>query len=50
LALSAQSEEENPLSVFLYALKAPETKKQYPRRLKVKQLSLILINSENNMQ
>jgi hypothetical protein len=35
LALSTQYEEENPLSVFLYALKAPETKRQYPRRLKV---------------
>jgi hypothetical protein len=37
LALSAQydEEEDHPLSVFLYALKAPETKRQYPRRLKV---------------
>jgi hypothetical protein len=26
---------EDPLSVFLYALKAPESKRQYPRRLKV---------------
>lgn len=26
---------EDPISVFLYALKAPETKRQYPRRLKV---------------
>lgn len=33
LALSAQYED--PLSIFLYALKAPETKRQYPRRLKV---------------
>ena len=33
LALSAQYED--PLSVFLYALKAPETKRQYQRRLKV---------------
>ncbi|MDP8941019.1 MAG: hypothetical protein M3M84_00580 [Thermoproteota archaeon] len=33
MALSAQYED--PLSVFLYALKAPETKRQYPRRLKV---------------
>jgi hypothetical protein len=33
LVLSAQYED--PLSVFLYALKAPETKRQYPRRLKV---------------
>jgi hypothetical protein len=37
LALSTQYKEEecHPLSVFLYALKAPETKRQYPRRLKV---------------
>jgi hypothetical protein len=28
-------EEDNPLSVFLFALKAPETKRQYPRRAKV---------------
>lgn len=28
-------EAEDPISVFLYALKAPETKRQYPRRLKV---------------
>jgi hypothetical protein len=37
LVLSAQYDEEegHPLSVFLYALKAPETKRQYPRRLKV---------------
>lgn len=27
--------EEDPISLFLYALKAPETKRQYPRRLKV---------------
>jgi hypothetical protein len=27
--------EQDPLSVFLYALKAPETKRQYPQRLKV---------------
>jgi hypothetical protein len=25
----------NPLSQFLYALKAPETKRQWPNRLKV---------------
>lgn len=36
MALSTQYEEEShPLSVFLYALKAPETRRQYPRRLKV---------------
>jgi hypothetical protein len=29
------SNQEDPLSVFLYALKAPETKRQYPRRAKV---------------
>jgi hypothetical protein len=28
-------EDDNPLSVFLFALKAPETKRQYPRRAKV---------------
>lgn len=27
--------EENPLEIFLYALRAPESKRQYPRRLKV---------------
>jgi hypothetical protein len=27
--------ENNPLSVFLYALRAPETRRQYPRRVKV---------------
>ena len=26
---------ENPLAMFLYALKAPESKRQYPKRLKV---------------
>ena len=29
------SNQEDPLSVFMYALKAPETKRQYPRRAKV---------------
>jgi hypothetical protein len=29
------AEEEDPLSVFMYALKAPETRRQYPRRAKV---------------
>ncbi len=28
-------DEENPLEMFLYALRAPESKRQYPRRLKV---------------
>ena len=30
-----QEEYQDPLSVFMYALKAPETKRQWPRRLKV---------------
>ena len=28
-------EEQNPIAVFSYALKAPETKRQYPRRFKM---------------
>jgi hypothetical protein len=28
-------DQENPLSMFMYALKAPESKRQYPKRLKV---------------
>jgi hypothetical protein len=28
-------EYQDPLSVFMYALKAPETRRQWPRRLKV---------------
>jgi hypothetical protein len=31
----AVTEEQDPLDMFLYALKAPETKRQYPRRFKV---------------
>jgi hypothetical protein len=27
--------QENPLAMFMYALKAPESKRQYPKRLKV---------------
>ena len=27
--------EENPIQIFLYAQRAPESKRQYPRRLKV---------------
>jgi hypothetical protein len=30
-----QEEYQDPLSFFIYALKAPETKRQWPRRLKV---------------
>ena len=28
-------DQENPLEMFMYALKAPESKRQYPKRLKV---------------
>ena len=28
-------DQENPLAMFMYALKAPESKRQYPKRLKV---------------
>jgi hypothetical protein len=34
-ATQYREEEQDPMSVFLYALKAPETKRQYPRRLKI---------------
>ena len=30
-----EEEQQDPMTVFLYALKAPETKRQWPRRLKV---------------
>jgi integrase len=33
--LAVTEEQQDPLSIFLYALKAPETKRQYPRRFKV---------------
>jgi integrase len=35
LAVIEEEEYQDPLSVFMYALKAPETKRQWPRRLKV---------------
>ena len=35
VAIAQKEQEEEPLSVFLYALKAPESKRQYPKRLKV---------------
>lgn len=35
MTIGEQQLEEDPISVFLYALKAPETKRQYPKRLKV---------------
>jgi hypothetical protein len=28
-------DQENPLQMFMYALKAPESKRQYPKRLRV---------------
>ena len=31
----AEAEADDPLSIFLYALRAPETKRQYPNRLKL---------------
>ncbi len=31
----AGAETGDPLTIFLYALRAPETKRQYPKRLKV---------------
>jgi hypothetical protein len=33
--LAVTEEQQEPLAVFLYALKDPETKRQYPRRFKV---------------
>jgi integrase len=33
--LSVIEEQQDPLSMFLYALKAPESKRQYPRRFKM---------------
>jgi hypothetical protein len=35
LAVIEEEEYQDPLSVFMYALKAPETRRQWPRRLKV---------------
>jgi integrase len=35
MAVTAETEQQDPLSVFIYALEAPETKRQYPRRFKV---------------
>jgi hypothetical protein len=36
--------QEDPYESFLYALKAPETKRQYPKRLKVVFDYLVSIN------
>ena len=33
--MSAVIEEQDPIAVFMYALKASESKRQYPRRFKV---------------
>src|SRR5215212_10195157 len=33
--MAITEEQQDPLAMFLYALKAPETKRQYPRRFKV---------------
>jgi hypothetical protein len=30
-----QQEEENPMTIFMYALKAPDTRRQYPQRFKM---------------
>jgi hypothetical protein len=30
-----QQEEENPMTIFMYALKAPESRRQYPQRFKM---------------
>jgi hypothetical protein len=29
------TEQQDPMSIFLYALKAPESRRQYPRRFKM---------------
>jgi hypothetical protein len=31
----AEEQRQDPMTVFLYALKAPETKRQWPGRLKI---------------
>jgi hypothetical protein len=33
--LSIKQEEENPMTIFMYALKAPESRRQYPQRFKM---------------
>jgi hypothetical protein len=30
-----EEQEENPMMIFMYALKAPETRRQYPQRFKM---------------
>jgi hypothetical protein len=42
-----QKHKKNPMSVFMYALKAPESRRQYPRRLKI---FLDYLKLEGNLQ
>jgi hypothetical protein len=35
LAVIEEVQQQDPMTIFLYALKAPETRRQWPRRLKV---------------
>jgi hypothetical protein len=35
LAVIEEAQQQDPMTIFLYALKAPETRRQWPRRLKV---------------
>jgi integrase len=35
LAVIEEAQQQDPMAIFLYALKAPETRRQWPRRLKV---------------
>jgi hypothetical protein len=30
-----EEQEENPMTIFMYALKAPDTRRQYPQRFKM---------------
>jgi len=47
IAHSTILDQENPLQMFMYALKAPESKRQYPKRLKVCLDIIDFIVSEN---
>ena len=35
MSVIEEEQQQDPLSIFLYALNAPETKRQYPRRFKM---------------
>ena len=60
--MAVTEEQQDPLAIFLYALKAPETKRQYPRRFKVfldflklegtfeEQIKQFLIKARTNLQ